>query len=75
MKTLPITCATTNMDGKPILITKGESGYMLMDKLFDPDAFNRVFDIDDEVINLMIAGSMFGWDIAAITNYEATEVK
>jgi hypothetical protein len=73
MRELPEKCATFNMDGKPIMIERGESGYMLMTKDFDPDAFNKALDITEEEVNLMIVGSMFGWDVIAITKYEEGE--
>lgn len=72
MNALPEACATTNMDGKPIMIKKGETGYYLMDENFNPTAYNTVFDIDEEVIEIMTCASMFGWDIPAVKNYEAS---
>jgi hypothetical protein len=70
MRKLPTTCATKNMDGKPIVIVKGETGYMLMSKGFDIDEFNTNAEATEEDIKVMTCASMFGWDIPAVKNYE-----
>ena len=70
MRTLPNTCATTNMDGKPIMIKKGSEGYLLLGIDFPVDEYNRVNGVDEEMIRIMTCASMFGWDIPAVANYE-----
>ena len=81
MKTdkLPSSVATRNMDGKPIIIVNGEEGYHLAGESFPIDKYNAIIGATKAEIDLMVAGSMFGFDIAAIANYEPetryTEVK
>ena len=72
MRTLPESCATTNMNGTPIIIIKGRDGYLPMSKAFDIDEYNAREDIkaDEKIIEIMTCASMFGWDIPAVTNYE-----
>jgi hypothetical protein len=73
MNKLPDSCATTDMNGKPIVIIKGRSGYLPMSAGFDIDEYNARDGIraDEEVIRIMTCASMFGWDIPAVTDYEA----
>ena len=70
---LPSSVATTNLDGKPIIIVNGESGYYLAGELFPIDKYNAITKATKEEIDLMVAGSMFGFDIPAILNYEPKE--
>ncbi len=67
---LPETCATTNMDGKNIIIKNGRTGYFTYPEgLIDPDAYNKAYGADEKAIEVMTAASMFGWDIPAVQNY------
>lgn len=68
MNNLPNICAAYNMGGEPILIVNGEIGYYPFDG--DVEAYNKWLGVDEETMKIMIAGSMFGWDIPAVTNYE-----
>ena len=72
MRKLPSYCATTNLDGDPIIIKKGETGYSPMTGASDDDIaeFNKQAGADEEAIAIMIAASMFGWDVPAVTKYE-----
>ena len=70
MRTLPETCATTNLEGDPILLEKGTEGYRLLGTGFEIDKYNELVGADEEIINIMTCASMFGWDIPAVTNYE-----
>jgi hypothetical protein len=60
------------MDGKPIIINKGETGYVLMREGFDIDKYNApdAAGATAEDIKVMTCASMFGWDIPAVKNYE-----
>ena len=69
MRTLPASCATTNMDGKPIVLFRGSCGYYLKEDDFDIDAYNEARGVTEEAIRVMTCASMFGWDIPAVTNY------
>ena len=74
MKTdkLPSSVATRNMDGKPIIIVNGAEGYYdFPDATDDTIAkYNAIVGATEAEIDLMVAGSMFGFDIPAIANYE-----
>jgi hypothetical protein len=68
---LPITCATTNLDGEQIIIKNGETGYYKVPAgLVDSDTYNEKHGATEEAIRVMFSASMFGWDIPAVTNYE-----
>ena len=70
MKTLPDTCATTNLEGAPVMIKKGTEGYWPMYPRFNVETYNEMVGADEEVVKAMTCASMFGWDIPAVTNYE-----
>ena len=78
MKTtnLPSSVATRNMDGDPIIIVNGDEGYYDFPLATDDSIakYNSIVGATKEEIDLMVAGSMFGFDIPAIANYEP-EVK
>jgi hypothetical protein len=65
--------ATTNLEGKPILLEYGTEGYYELSEGFDIETFNKGHGVTEEDIKVMTAGSMFGWDIPAVTmHYEKT---
>ena len=68
MNNLPNKCAAYDMDGNPILIENGTMGYYPFPG--DVEAMNEWLGVDEETVKIMVAGSMFGWDIPAVTNYE-----
>jgi hypothetical protein len=68
MNNLPNNCAAYDMDGNPIFILNGEKGYYPFNG--NVEAYNEWHNVDEEAMKIMVAGSMFGWDIPAVTNYE-----
>ena len=61
--------ATTNLEGKPILLEYGTEGYYEMPEGFDVETYNKGMGVTEEDIEVMTAGSMFGWDIPAVTEW------
>lgn len=62
---LPWICAHRNaVDGKTMIIIRGEDGYIPADDLvINPDKFNMVLGVDAFQAEGMLAGSMFGWGV------------
>ena len=67
---LPAYCAAHHpVDGRPIMIRRGEPGYVEWpkDNPISPEDFNRVHDIDEAVVQSMICCSMTGaWSDANV---------
>lgn len=62
---LPWMCAHRSaVDGKTIVIIRGEDGYIPADDMIsDPDKFNMRMGVDAYQAEAMSAGSMFGWHV------------
>ena len=59
---LPRACASRSLvDGTPIMLKRGVSGYFSLHPDTDVDRFNKEHGITMEQVNAMVAGSMFGW--------------
>jgi hypothetical protein len=68
---LPDFCAARHpVSGEPVIIRRGEMGYAPWpSSLIDPDEYNRRNDIDEAVIETMVACSMTGrWDAADVVS-------
>jgi hypothetical protein len=71
---LPETCAATNMDGEPILILNGQTGYYTFPAgLISTDTYNEKHGVTEKAAEVMLAASMFGWEIPAVVNYSEGE--
>ena len=73
MNKLPNSCATTNLEDEVVIIKNGIEGYFKMGHDIDLEGYNEMMGADYEAVKVMIAGSMFGWDINAVLNYEPKE--
>lgn len=61
---LPRACASTNPVGNgPVLLKRGQMGYLELHPATDVDRFNREHGITEAQRKAMEAGSMFGWGI------------
>ena len=67
---LPNYCAARHpVTGDPIMLRKGEAGYVPWPKTnpISPEDFNKVHDIDEAVVQTMMACSMSGgWEKANV---------
>lgn len=60
---LPEKCLAKNpSDGETIIIVRGERGYHPFPGR-DADRFNARRNITPEMVEAMLVGSMFGWDV------------
>jgi hypothetical protein len=78
---LPQRCYTTNADGQLALILKGHMGYYLpipsdqaeindKDLQWNAKCLNEMLEVSDEEVDVMIGGSMFGWDSPLVQDFK-----
>lgn len=64
LQKLPEQCAATNsVNGEPIIIKRGVSGYYRAPINLIPDEYNRRHNITAAQVEAMEIGSMFGWEV------------
>lgn len=49
--------------GDPVLILRGEPGYIPFPEITDPEAWNRSRGVTPAQAEAMQVGSMYGWDV------------
>ena len=68
---LPQRCYTTNAEGKTVMILQGESGYFpVRNPLFPPADLNEMLGVSPEEVDVMVGGSMFGWNTPLVQDYK-----
>jgi hypothetical protein len=61
---LPATCAARHpTDESPILIQRGESGYIPLSRGFNVERYNERHGHNAAIVEAMLVGSMFGWHV------------
>jgi hypothetical protein len=73
---LPLECWTVNADGQCVMIVRGKMGYFIMSDggQEQADNFNQASGVEPEEIDIMVGGSMFGWDTPLVQNYKPSNI-
>ena len=69
--TLPLMCYASLTDGETVSIHYGENGYFKNTLQGDVAELNESIGVTKEQADVMIGGSMFGWNIPLVTDYLA----
>ena len=69
---LPEICYTNSLADpeQVVAVQQGKSGYYPLETRYTAEHLNGALNIDPKAVDVMVAGSMFGWEIPAVTNYK-----
>ena len=67
--TLPLMCYAQTENGENVIIHYGEKGYFKNTLQGDVAELNEAIGVTKEQADVMIGGSMFGWNIPLVTDY------